>query len=489
MREPLRGEQKEGYSHKRVANLIDGRWLLETQGPACIVRNPANGKVINQYLGASAAAVDQAMVAAAHGARSWERMPAHQRGLILLKAAEIIQGDAEQLAVDLTLEQGKTYRQSRAEIAECVEILKWFAEQGKRAYGRTIPSRSPEVRYTVEPRSVGPVAVFTPWNSPLATSVRTAAPALSAGCTVILKPSEETPSAVMGVAEALMAAGMPNGVFNVLFGEPAAIANRLISSPRVRKISFTGSVAVGRKIAGAAGSALKPASLELGGHAPVLIFDDADIPTLARLSTQCKFDNAGQICTAPTRFFIQREVYRPFIDALRTEIEGLIVGEGWLERVDMGPLANERRLTAMHELVDDAVRNGAGVVTGGRRLGQYGYFYAPTLLADVPETCRVMTEEPFGPLICATPFDAEDEALAKANGLPYGLAGYVFTADQERQSRIQAELDVGMIGVNSFDISVPETPFTGIKDSGYGYACGEEGFESFRVNRLIARGT
>lgn len=473
-------------SERPILQLIDGQWI-EGKGSRQLVINPANGDEIACYAGACRAEIIAAAEAAGRALDSWSRTPAPERGALLSRAARLMRERADTIALDLTLEQGKPLRQARGEVLGSAAVLDWFAGQARRGYGRLVPSHDGVTMQVVEPRPVGAVAVLTPWNSPLGTSVRTVAAALAAGCTAVLKPAPETPRSAVGFAEAMLDAGLPRGVLNLLLGEAAVISAALIDHPAIRKISFTGSVVVGRQLARQAGGMLKPVALELGGHAPVIIFDDVDVEAVARDAAAAKFDNARQICISPSRFYVQRKAWVDFRDAMAGEIDRLALGEGWVAGVDIGPLANQRRADEIERLVQDGLARGATLVRGGERVGNRGYFYAPTLLTDLPEQSALLREEPFGPVVAMVPFDEEEDVLKCANSLPYGLAAYAFSDDLARLDRVGTRLEAGMIGLNNFAVSRPELPFTGVKDSGFGYACGEEGFENFVTRHTITR--
>ncbi|RWL17932.1 MAG: NAD-dependent succinate-semialdehyde dehydrogenase [Mesorhizobium sp.] len=483
----VRGPLPSDYQETAIAHLVDGVWLEQASGDRHTLLNPANGEAIGSFYGSGAVEVTAAAEAAGRSLHRWSRMPAPERGAILARAADLMRDRAVAIALDLTVEQGKPLPQARGEVLGSAAVLDWFAELARRSYGRTVPALDGVTLQTVTPRPVGAVAVLTPWNSPLGTSVRTVAAALAAGCTVVLKPASETPRSALGFARALVDAGVPQGVFNCILGRAGPISAQLIDHPAIRKISFTGSVAVGRQLARRAGERLKPLVLELGGHAPVVIFDDVDVTLVAKEACAAKFDNAGQICIAPSRFYVHRKAYRDFLDAMATEVDSIRIGEGWVEGVGMGPLANSRRVDEIDRLAKDALSSGGKLIRGGNRLGNRGCFYAPTLIGDVSEGSAVMQEEPFGPLAAVLPFDTEDEVISRSNALPFGLAGYVFSRDMVRLDRVGAQLEVGMAGLNNFAISKPELPFTGIKDSGYGYSCGEEGFESFVIRHTVTR--
>ncbi len=480
-----RGQMPLVPAGRSFAHLIDGHWLEEGGGHRHHVVNPATGETVFAYEGAGLHHVNAAANAAGRALESWSGLPAFERARILLNAAHLMRDRADTIALHLTLEQGKPLQQARNEVVGSAAVLEWFAEQGKRNNGRFAPPREYQTTQAVIPKPIGAVAVLTPWNSPLGTSVRSVAAALAAGCTAVLKPASETPRSAMGFVEALIDAGLPPGVLNFVVGKASEISSWLIDHPAIRKISFTGSVSVGRQLASLAGERLKPLVLELGGHAPVVIFDDVDVKRVAREAASAKFDNAGQICIAPSRFYVERRAYIPFLEAMQEEVDKLVVGEGWLDDVTIGPLANARRVDEIDRLVQDAISHGANLLRGGQRIGNRGCFYAPTLLSEVPDDCLLMQEEPFGPVAAVLPFDDEDEVMGRANALPFGLAGYAYSSDMGRLQRVGQRLEVGMVGLNDFNISRPELPFTGVKDSGFGYACGQEGLDGFVVHRAV----
>ena len=450
------------------------------------VVDPATGAVIAELPVATAADLDDALTCAAGSVELWRQTPAYDRYRILRRAGELLRERADAIGRITTTEQGKPLHESKGEVFGAADILDWFAEEGRRVYGRIVPSRAAGVRDMVLRQPVGPVAAFTPWNFPITIPARKVGAALAAGCPVVLKPAEETPATGLALAEALVDAGLPPGVLSVVFGVPSQIAEHLISSPVIRKVTFTGSTAVGRQIAHWAADGIKRLTLELGGHAPVLIFDDADLEEAMRGALTAKFRNAGQICIAPTRFLVQEGVYDEFVSAFGAAIEALPVGSGLDPATMVGPLAHDRRPDAVAALVDDAVGRGARLVTGGSASSGPGYYWEPTLLADVDEDALAMHEEPFGPVALAVPFTDTDDALRRANELPYGLASYAFTGSKSTAYDVAERIEAGMLAINHFRLVGPETPFGGVKESGYGSEGGTEGIEDFLFSKLVS---
>lgn len=466
--------------------LIDGEWRGTKGRDTLPVVNPATGSVVAQLPVATTADLDDALESAASAFVTWRDTPAFDRYQILRRAAELLRERAGAIGRATTVEQGKPVAEATAEALAAADIFDWFAEEGRRVYGRIIPSRVAGVRDLVLRQPVGPVAAFTPWNFPITIPARKVAAAIAAGCTVILKPAEETPATGLALAHALMDAGLPAGVFNVVFGDPATISEYLIHAPQIRKVTFTGSTAVGKLIAHLAADGVKKVTLELGGHAPVLIFDDADVEKVALMAMRSKFRNAGQICIAPTRFLVQKGVYDRFVTAFGDAISSLRIGSGLEPETTMGPLAHSRRGPAVGALVDDAVSRGARVVTGGSPVDGPGYFWEPTLLTDLDPSSRILHEEPFGPVALAVPFSTTDEALERANELSYGLASYAFTASMRTAYEVSERLEAGMLAINHFRLTGPETPFGGVKESGYGSEGGIEGIDGYLHSRLVS---
>lgn len=466
---------------------IDGEWLSPAAGED--VFNPATGEVLARLPHASAKDLDRAAAAAARTFPAWRAKTALERGRILRRAADLLRERADRIAWILSTEQGKTVAQARIEVEVSADTLDWCAEEGRRIYGRIIPSPFVGVEYRALKQPVGPVAAFTPWNFPLMMPARKVAAALASGCTVVLKPSEETPGAAIAFVQALQDAGLPPGVVNLVFGVPSKVSEQLIAHEAIRKVTFTGSVAVGQHLAGlAAQHGGKRCTMELGGHAPVLVLEDADLDQALALMGPYKFRNAGQVCIAPTRFYVHDSLHDAFVDGMAAAAGKLILGPGTEPGTTMGPLANPRRVAAVRELVEDAVGLGARLVTGGTATGNRGNFFAPTVLADVPETARIMNEEPFGPVVVTSRIRSVDEAIERANRLPLGLASYAFTRSTANVARLAEGVEAGMLGVNSINVSTPEAPFGGVRHSGYGSEGGIEGMEPYLVTKLLAIG-
>ncbi|HEY0614817.1 MAG TPA: NAD-dependent succinate-semialdehyde dehydrogenase [Candidatus Elarobacter sp.] len=449
------------------------------------VTDPASGKQIGRLPIATDQDLANALASAQRGFLRWRKTSSYDRGAILRKAAQLMRERTDAIARVLTLEQGKPLAEARLEMLGTADIFEWCGEEGRRTYGRVVPPRSESVRQTVLREPVGPVAAFTPWNFPAITPGRKLAGALGAGCSIIIKPSEETPGTALMLVDALRDAGLPDDVVNVVFGDPPHISETLIGSPVVRKISFTGSTAVGKHLAGLAAKGLKRATLELGGHAPVIVSEKADIDKAVAMSVSSKFRNAGQVCVSPTRFIVHESVEKRFTETFAAKAASLRVGHGLDEGTQMGSLANERRHSAIRDLVEDAQRRGAKIHTGGTTIESPGYFFSPTVFTDVPGEARMLTEEPFGPIAVITPYHRLDEAIARANSLPYGLAAYAFTQDLSEAIALSNGIESGMIGINSFGIALAELPFGGIKDSGYGSEGGTEGFDGYLQTKSV----
>jgi succinate-semialdehyde dehydrogenase/glutarate-semialdehyde dehydrogenase len=466
---------------------IGGKWQSAKDGRTLDVINPATEEVIGKLAHAGTDDLDQALASAAAGFAVWRAMSAYERSKIMRKAADLVRERIENIATLMTEEQGKPIGESRTEIAGSADVIDWFAEEGRRAYGRVIPARGPGIYQLSVREPVGVVAGFTPWNFPMSQAVRKVSAALAAGCAFILKGPEETPASCAELVRAYVDAGLPDGVLQLVFGVPAEISEYLIPHPVVRKISFTGSTAVGKHLAAMAGAHMKRATMELGGHAPAIVFNDADLDVAAKILAGAKFRNAGQVCVAPTRFLIQNEVYEPFLQRFVALAEAQKLGNGLDPQTTMGPLANGRRVAAMESFVADAVQKGASIKTGGKRAGNKGYFYEPTVITDIAPDARVLHEEPFGPLALMMPFGTFEEAIAEANRLPYGLAAYAYTRAATTATALGARIESGMIGINHHGLALPETPFGGVKDSGYGSEGGAEGLEPYMVTKFITQ--
>jgi succinate-semialdehyde dehydrogenase/glutarate-semialdehyde dehydrogenase len=466
---------------------IGGGWRNGDGRQGEDVVNPATEKPLARLPHASASDLDEALEAARGGLAVWRATSAYDRAKVLRKAAQLVRERAEPIARIMTQEQGKVLPESRLEVMVTADIIEWFAEEGRRAYGRIIPGRAKGTRQMVLQEPVGVVAAFTPWNFPTLTPARKIGASLAAGCSIIIKPSEETPGSCVELVRCFVDAGLPPGVLNLVFGVPAQVSEHLIASDLVRKISFTGSVPVGKHLAGLAAKGMKRATMELGGHSPVVVFADADPEKTAETIAAFKFRNAGQVCISPTRFYVQEPVYDRFLKRFTEFANAIKLGDGLEQGTTMGPLANPRRLDAMEAIVNDSRSRGGKVVTGGKRRANQGYFFEPTVITDLPDDCKLMTQEPFGPIAPVVTFKTFDEVVARANALPFGLAAYAFTGSAQTANAIGEVLEAGMVGVNSVAISTPETPFGGIKDSGYGHEGGIEGMEAYMVRKFISQ--
>lgn len=472
---------------KKLDHYINGQWVQPTSGKTHTVLNPANNSVIAELGCASRADLDTALEAADKGFSSWSRTSPYERSKVLRRAADLLRSRAEPIAVQMTLEQGKVLAEARNELASASDVLEWNAEEGRRAYGRLVPARAEGVRNMVVMEPLGPVAAFSPWNFPVNQAVRKIGPALAAGCSIIIKCPEETPASPIGLVQCLHDAGLPPGVLNLVYGVPSEISGHLIPSPVIRKLSFTGSVPVGKHLAALAGQHMKRVTMELGGHSPVLVYDDVDLDAVVKLLVGAKFRNAGQVCIAPTRFYVHKKVYDRFVAEFARTAAALKVGNGTDPTSQMGPLANPRRVTAMEELLADAQERGAEVVTGGNRIGREGNFFEPTVVAGVSREARLMRDEPFGPVAIIVPFDDDDSVLAEANALPFGLASYVFTTNTRRADRAARGLMHGMVSINHFGLLACEAPFGGVKDSGMGHEGGIEGLQAFMFAKTVSQ--
>ena len=469
-----------------LEHYIDGNWVKASGAKTQEVVNPATSKPIGELGHASKGDLDKALAAADKGFKTWRKVSSYERGKILRKAGDLIRSRADEIAKVLTQEQGKVFMEAKLEVQSAGDILDWYAAEGQRAYGRIIPARADGVRNMVILEPIGPVAAFTPWNFPVTQAVRKIAAALAAGCSIIIKCPEETPGSPIGLVKALHDAGVPPGVLNLVYGVPAEISEYLIPHPTIRKVSFTGSVPVGKHLNALAASHMKRATMELGGHAPVLVFDDADVEGAAKLMGAFKYRNAGQVCVSPTRFFVHDKVYDNFVGKFIDIAKKTKVGDGLAPDTRMGPLANPRRINAIEAFVADAQDKGAKVEAGGKRIGNQGNFFEPTVLTDVPENARIMTEEPFGPIAVMLRFKETDDVLDRANKLPFGLASYAFTKDAKVATKVADALESGMVTINHFGIALPETPFGGVKDSGFGHEGGTEGLQVYMQSKFVS---
>jgi len=466
--------------------LIAGQWQDASDGRTIAVHNPADEAEIGRVAHAGVADLDRALAAAQTGFETWRDVPAIERAKIMRRAAALMRERAGAIASVLTAEQGKPLAEARIEAMSSADIIEWFADEGMRVYGRVVPSRNLAVRQLVLKDPVGPVAAFTPWNFPINQAVRKISAALATGCSIIVKAPEETPAAPAALVQAFIDAGIPAGVIGLVFGNPAEISGYLIAHPIIRKVTFTGSTPVGKQLAALAGKHMKRVTMELGGHAPVIVAEDADVELAVRASGGAKFRNAGQVCISPTRFLVHQSIRNEFAAALVKHAQGLKVGQGSAEHTEMGPLANSRRLTAMAEFTKDAVERGASVIAGGERINDIGNFFAPTVLMDVPLNARVFNEEPFGPVAAIRTFNHLEEAISEANRLPYGLAGYAFTRSLSSAHLLAQRLELGMLWINQPAAPWPEMPFGGLKDSGYGSEGGSEALEAYLNVRSVS---
>ncbi|GAA0612227.1 NAD-dependent succinate-semialdehyde dehydrogenase [Paenochrobactrum glaciei] len=475
------------YSEK-LQLLINGRWIGEEGGrKGEDVFNPADEQVLARLPHATRDDLDAALDAAQKAFRSWKKSSPMERSKIMRRAGDLIRERADEIARNMTLDQGKPFVEARGEIMACADLLDWHAEEGRRIYGRVIPARAENVRQLVVREPIGVCVAFTPWNFPANQAIRKIAAAIGSGCTLILKGPEETPSAVVALARAMQDAGLPDGCLNLVWGVPAEISSYLIASPITAKVSFTGSVPVGKQLASLASLHMKRSTMELGGHAPVLIFPDADVERAADIMAASKVRNAGQVCVSPTRFYVHEKVQEQFLERFSANIAKVKVGNGLDADSQMGPLVNARRVEAIDGFVQEARGNGSKIMCGGERIGNRGHFYAPTVVFNPPEDSRLMTEEPFGPIAAVTSFKDTDDVLRRANSLPFGLASYVFTQSSKTVTQVSDGLESGMVTINHLGLALPETPFGGIKDSGYGSEGGSEAFDGYLITKFITQ--
>ena len=449
------------------------------------VLNPATEEEIGRLPHADIGDLDDALDAGEKGFEVWRHAAPAERARVLFDAARLMRERQEEIAQAITAEHGKPLTQARLEVIRGCEFFEWDAGEATRTYGRVIPS-APGVRYIVHHQPIGMVAAFSPWNFPMSQPCRKVAGAIAAGCSIILKAAEETPAGALHIARALHDAGLPPGVLNLVFGTPAQISEHFIKHEEVRLIAFTGSTAVGRHLTTLAAQHMTPVLMELGGHAPVIVCEDTDVEAAATSGAVRKMRNAGQVCTSPTRFFVHESIYDEYLKTFVRRASETIVGNGLYPDIEMGPLAHERRLEAMQTLVDDAVKNGAELMTGGSRLDGKGYFFAPTVLANVPDSALVMQEEPFGPVAIINPVASLDEGIEKANSVPYGLASYGYTNRADYADRLVEGLEAGNVSINTLEASLPETPFGGVKSSGYGREGGTEGLQNYMITKNVS---
>ena len=466
---------------------IDGEFIHGGGRREQDIVNPATHEVIGKLPHATREDLDRALAAAARAFEGWKKSSPLERSKVLRRVAELARERAGDIGRAMTMDQGKPLAESTGEVVFCAEHAEWHAEECRRIYGRVIPARVDGVRQTVLREPVGVVAAFSPWNFPFNQAIRKISAAVGAGCSIILKGPEDTPSAVVALAQLFHDAGLPKGVLNVVWGVPSEVSDHLIGSPIVRKITFTGSVQVGKLLAAKAAALMKRSTMELGGHAPVIVCDDADIEAAVKMLVPYKFRNAGQVCISPTRFYVQDGVYERFVAEFVGKTQALKVGDGLAPDTKMGPLAMQRRVGAVAGFVDDARERGASVLAGGAPMPGVGNFFAPTVIADLPEDSRLMTEEPFGPVAGMLRFKTVEEVLQRANSLPFGLAAYAFTTSTKRAHQISTGLEAGMVAINHLGMALAETPFGGIKDSGIGSEGGAETFDGYLNTKFVTQ--
>ena len=466
---------------------IDGAWTAAQSGRTLQVMNPATGDVNGTLAHAEIPDLDRALAAAERGFATWRKVSAYDRSKVMRKAADLLRERAEMIAPLMTMEQGKPVAEAKMEAVAGADIIDWFAEEARRTYGRVIPARAEGIYQLSLREPVGPVAAFTPWNFPINQANRKIAIALAAGCSIIVKGPEETPASCMELVRCYIDAGLPPGVVQLVFGVPSEISEYLIPHPVIRKISFTGSTPVGKQLSALAGLHMKRATMELGGHAPAIIFNDADLVSATKMLAAAKFRNAGQVCVSPTRFLVQNGAYDQFVETFTAAAQAIKVGDGLEAGTQMGPLANPRRITAMEGLISDAVQKGAELRTGGKRIGNVGNFFEPTVMTGVNKEMRVMNEEPFGPLAVIAPFDDFDEVVEEANRLPYGLASYAFTGSAKTATSLASKVEAGMLTINHIGLALPEVPFGGVKDSGMGTEGGAEAIEAYLNIKFVTQ--
>ena len=473
-------------SYPQLQMLIAGEWTNGTSGVTENVICPADGTVLGELPHASKEDLDDALNSSLEGFNKWRGETPLNRQSILEKAAKILEREFDKNSENLTREMGKPLAEAKIEMQVAIDLLRWYGEEGKRVYGRIIPSRIPNMEHEARKVPVGPVLAFVAWNFPATNVMSKVAGALAAGCSITIKPSEETPATAVALGECFMEAGLPSGVLNIVFGIPDKISRYLLESPIPKAVTFTGSVEVGKHLQSLSSNTLKKCTLELGGHAPVIICDDVDVDKVLAKIAPWKFRNSGQVCISPSRFFVQDEIYKKFVDGFVNIARQIKLGNGLENSTDMGPLIFEKQLRKMEILVEDAKSKGSSINLGGKKIGNKGYFYEPTVLTNLSSKSRVLNEEPFGPLVPILPFKNIEEATEKSNSLSVGLASYVFTENQKNAHFLGSNLNVGIVCVNHTIVSVPEAPFGGVDESGYGKENGIEGLESFLKTKYIS---
>ena len=466
---------------------IAGEWRAARSGETMPIVNPATAEEIGAHPVAGRDDLDEALEAAERGFKAWRQVSAFERSKIMRKAANLLRERVDTIARIMTVEQGKPLAESKGEILAGADTIDWFAEEGRRAYGRVIPARADGVMQLVIREPVGPVACFTPWNFPVNQAVRKLSAALCTGCSAILKGPEDTPASCAELVRAFLDAGVPGDVLGYVLGVPADISGYLVPHPVIRKISFTGSTPIGKQLAALAGQHMKRVTMELGGHAPAIVFGDADIEKAVSVLSANKFRNAGQVCVAPTRFLVHDSIADEFTEKFTSAVKAIKVGDGLEPTSKMGPLVGSRRVTAMEEFVADAESAGAQLRTGGKRIGNQGFFFEPTVFTNVPLSARMMNEEPFGPVAAINRFSDEEEAFTEANRLPFGLAAYAYTRSTDTAEKLASRVESGMISINHHGLAIPEVPFGGMKDSGYGSEGGSEAIEGYLNSKFVTQ--
>ncbi|TFL10208.1 NAD-dependent succinate-semialdehyde dehydrogenase [Pusillimonas caeni] len=464
---------------------IDGQWTGSSDGQTFDIVNPSTEEVIAKGAWASKKDLDSALAAALKGFHAWRSVSPYDRSRLMRKAVAVLESRREDIARIMTLEQGKTLAEASGEMGVCIANLEWMAEEATRGYGRVLPERTANLRQHMIKQPIGPVAAFSPWNFPAQTPGRKIGGALAAGCSIILKPSEETPMTAAEIVRAFHDAGLPPGVLNLVHGHPAEISEHLIKSPIIRKISFTGSTAVGKGLLHLAADGVKRATMELGGHSPVVVFDDVDPVSAAKQAVAAKMRNAGQVCTSPTRFYVQDGIYKEFRDAFVEEARAIRIGDGMDPSTQMGPLANARRVAAMQAMVEDALDRHAKLLCGGKRIDRPGYYFEFTVLEDVPRNAKMKAEEPFGPMASIERFNDFEQVCRNANDTPYGLAAYALTDSASRAAAISEAFEAGVVAINNYSVSTPASPLGGVKDSGYGFEGGMEGLDAYLISKSV----
>ena len=471
--------------YQNLSLYINGEFISGDGRKMQDVINPATQELLGQLPHASEADLEHALKSAQKAFETWKVSSPMERSAILRRVGQLTRDRAQEIGHNMTLDQGKPLAEAVGEVVGCADHCDWHAEECRRIYGRVVLPRSANVRQLVLKEPIGVCVAFTPWNFPYNQAIRKIAAAIGAGCTVVLKGPEDAPSAVMAIAQMFQDAGLPPGVLNIVWGEPAKVSDYLIRSPISRKVSFTGSVPVGKLLAGLAGAHMKRVTMELGGHSPVLVFDDADIDRAATMLANFKIRNAGQVCVSPTRFYVQKPVYDKFLAKFTDVLKSIKVGNGLEAGVQMGPLAHERRIPALSRFVEDARQRGGEVVIGGDPLGGKGFFFPPTVITGLKDDAMLMTEEPFGPIAPVVSFSDVNEVLTRANSLPFGLSSYVFTNSLQTATKVSNALESGMVNINHFGSALPETPFGGVKDSGIGSEGGAETFDAYLVTKFV----